>query len=335
MHDRAEKKYTLQNMYMIIPVIILSTLTGTASVGIGSIAGDDQAVQKYLNFGIGGLNLIAAILTTLNNFLRFAQLGESNRVAGIAWGKFQRLIAVELALNPNDRMDSLDFLKICRADLDRLIEQSPPIPDSIIAEFEIEFKDKPKLRRPDICHGLDHTHVFDSSKSRLKDLTSEAALMLMHKKKMLRQEIIPDLDRMISNAVKSNFEKRQKDIEDLMKTNMPKDQQAYYKAAEADFRVLIDQRKKALEATKGLSKVIGTESFEITNPLRSLSSAGALANVKQRVIAQENSDIVVSIPEANTMVSAEEIAVEVPKKIETVVVPEDSTATTQEVKTEE
>ncbi len=336
MHDRAEKKYTLQNMYMIIPVIILSTLTGTASVGIGSIAGDDQAVQKYLNFGIGGLNLIAAILTTLNNFLRFAQLGESNRVAGIAWGKFQRLIAVELALNPNDRMDSLDFLKICRADLDRLIEQSPPIPDTIIAEFEIEFKDKPKLRRPDICHGLDHTHVFDSSKSRLKDLTSEAALMLMHKKKMLRQEIIPDLDRMISNAVKSNFEKKQKDIEDLMKTNMPKDQQAYYKAAEANFSVLIDQRKKALAATKGLSKVIGTESFEMTNPLRSLVGTSIKDTaVKHRVIAQENPDIIVTVPEGNTMATVEEIAVEVPKKIETVVVPEDSTVTTQEVKTEE
>ena len=182
MHDRAEKKYTVKNMYMTIPVIILSTLTGTASVGIGSIAGNDEQVQKYLNFAIGGLSLIAGILTTLNNFLRFAQLGESNRVAGIAWGKFQRLISVELALHPNDRMDSLDFLKICRADLDRLIEQSPPIPDSIIAEFEVEFRDKPKLRRPDICHGLDHTHVYDNTQTRLKDLTSEAALMLMHKK---------------------------------------------------------------------------------------------------------------------------------------------------------
>ena len=150
MHDKAEKQYTRLNMNMTIPVIILSTLTGTASVGLSSIAGGNAEVGKYLNFGIGGLSLIAGILTTLNNFLRYAQLSESNRVAAVAWGKFQRLIAVELALNPNERMDSLDFLKICRADLDRLIEQSPAIPDNVIAEFEDEFRDMPKLRRPDI-----------------------------------------------------------------------------------------------------------------------------------------------------------------------------------------
>ena len=97
MHDRAEKEYTQKNMLMTIPVIILSTITGTASVGISSIAGGDETIQKYMNFGIGGLSLVAGILTTLNNFLRYAQLSESNRVAAVSWGKFQRLIAVELA----------------------------------------------------------------------------------------------------------------------------------------------------------------------------------------------------------------------------------------------
>lgn len=328
MHDRAEKKYTLKNMYMTIPVIILSTLTGTASVGIGSIAGNDEQVQKYLNFGIGGLSLIAGILTTLNNFLRFAQLGESNRVAGIAWGKFQRLISVELALHPNDRMDSLDFLKICRADLDRLIEQSPPIPDSIIEEFEVEFKDKPKLRRPDICHGLDHTHVYDNTQTRLKDLTSEAALMLMHKKKMMRQEILPDLDRMIANAVSDSLAKKKQELDSLLKSTNIKDPLSLYKAAEADFKVLLEQRKKALDSTNllGLNKnVVNTETFEFTNPLRGMTItsgntmlSGATAviqeeekphEVKHRNIAIEE-DVAVTVSES-VVESAEE------KKIET------------------
>lgn len=329
MHDRAEKKYTVKNMYMTIPVIILSTLTGTASVGIGSIAGNDEQVQRYLNFAIGGLSLIAGILTTLNNFLRFAQLGESNRVAGIAWGKFQRLISVELALHPNDRMDSLDFLKICRADLDRLIEQSPPIPDSIIEEFEVEFKDKPKLRRPDICHGLDHTHVYDNTQSRLKDLTSEAALMLMHKKKMMRQEILPDLDRMIANAVNDSMAKKRQELEGLLKSSNVKDPLSLYKAAEADFKVLLEQRKKAMETTNvmGLNKnVVNTEVFEFTNPLRGMtvSSGNTMivtevqeedkpTTVKHRNIAPEE-DVAVTVTES-AVVLAEEPVVE--KKIET------------------
>ncbi len=286
MHDRAEKKYTNKNMYMTIPVIILSTLTGTASVGIGSIAGDNEEFQKYLNFGIGGVSLIAGILTTLNNFLRFAQLSESNKVAGIAWGKFQRLIAVELALKPDERMDSLDFLKICRADLDRLIEQSPPIPDSIIAEFEKEFKDRPNLRRPDICHGLDHTHVYDNSQSRLKTLTSEAAITLMHKKRVLRQEILPDLDKMIEGAVKSNLERKKQEIEEAVRAATAANEGAsrsggridpsgLLNQTESKLKDLVSLRRKQVSVNPMVSiseslatgKGTGNEMFSFTNPL--------------------------------------------------------------------
>lgn len=251
MHDKAEKIYTAKNMRMTIPVIILSTLTGTASVGISSIAGGNEEVQKYLNFGIGGVSLIAAILTTLNNFLRYAQLSESNRVAGVSWGKLQRAIAVELALNPLERMDSLDFLKICRADLDRLIEQSPAIPDDVIASFEREFADNKKLRRPDICHGLDHTRVFDSTQSRLKNMTSDAALMLLQKKKALKQEIVPDLDKMIESAVAATTERTKREIEEKLAAAKPRepeftkpDSTSLFRASEADFRTLLEQRRR-------------------------------------------------------------------------------------------
>ncbi len=284
MHDRSEKMYTKKNMYMTIPVIILSTLTGTASVGIGSIAGGDEEFQKYLNFGIGGVSLIAGILTTLNNFLRFAQLSESNKVAGVAWGKFQRLIAVELALKPDERMDSLDFLKICRADLDRLIEQSPPIPDSIIYAFEREFKDRPNLRRPDICHGLDHTHVYDNSQSRLKALTSDAALTLMHKKRLLRQEILPDLDKMIEGVVKVNLDKRKQEIEEAVKAATSAEPERtgarvnptnLFNQTESRLKDLVSLRKKqvSLNPMLSISETLntggkaGNELFTFVNPL--------------------------------------------------------------------
>ena len=269
MHDRAEKEYYTKNMGMTIPVIILSTITGTASVGLSSIAGDNADIQKYMNFGIGGVSLIAGILTTLNNFLRYAQLSESNRVAGVAWGKFQRFVAIELAQNPIDRMDSLDFLKVCRAELDRLIEQSPPIPDSIIAAFEREFKDRPKLHRPDICHGLDHTRVYDSSKTRLNDMIAEATLHLKHKKKLLRNEIIPDLDRIIEAKIEQKD--KNKVVSAPSSRNLPGTMLA---GDEVAFRALIEKRRKATQNaapvateevvapvdTSSVSVVIGEES---------------------------------------------------------------------------
>lgn len=202
LHDRCEKKYSMMNMWITVPVIILSTLTGTANFAIdGFVPGDDPEMKKYIQAGIGGVSIFAGILTTLGNFLRFAQGSESHRVAGIAWGKFQRQIAVELAINPNDRLDCMDFLKICRAELDRLIEQSPPIPDDVIKEFKKEFEDKKDVKKPEICDGMEHTSVFKDTSAQLRQLTSEAALHLMHKKKMLREEIVPDIDKMIVRVV--------------------------------------------------------------------------------------------------------------------------------------
>lgn len=202
LHDRCEKKYSLLNMGITIPVIILSTLTGTANFALdGFISPDDQDAKKYAQAGIGAVSIFAGILTTLGNFLRFAQGSESHRVAGIAWGKFQRQIAVELAIAPKDRIDCMDFLKICRAELDRLIEQSPPVPDDVITEFKKEFEDKPEVKKPEICDGMEHTTVFDNRESALKFISSEAALMLYHKKKMLREEVIPDLGKLINKEV--------------------------------------------------------------------------------------------------------------------------------------
>jgi hypothetical protein len=202
LHDRCEKKYSRLNMGITIPVIILSTLTGTANFALdGFIPAGDENSKKYAQAGIGAVSIFAGILTTLGNFLRYAQGSESHRVAGISWGKFQRQIAVELAIHPNERLDAMDFLKICRAEMDRLIEQSPPIPDDVIKEFHTEFKSKVDIKKPEIVGGLEHTHVFEDKASRLKMITGEAALTLMHKKKILRQEIVPDLEKMIKKEV--------------------------------------------------------------------------------------------------------------------------------------
>ena len=206
LHDRCEKKYSKLNMGITIPVIILSTLTGTANFALdGFIPADNQDMKKYAQAGIGAVSIFAGILTTLGNFLRYAQGSESHRVAGIAWGKFQRQIAVELAIHPNERLDSMDFLKICRAELDRLIEQSPAIPDDVIREFLIEFKDKKEIKKPEIVGGMEHTHVFEDRGQRLKVITGEMALNLMHKKKILRDSIVPDLEKMISTAVEKKI----------------------------------------------------------------------------------------------------------------------------------
>jgi len=206
MHDKCEKKMNFNNLWMTVPVIILSTLTGSASFVMNSLVGDNPTSQKYAQIGIGSVSIFTGILTTLGNFFRYAQSSESNRVAGIAWGKFQRQIAVELALHPNERIDCSDFLTMCRAELDRLIEQSPPIPDYIVIEFENEFENVPVLKRPDIAHGVEHTRIYKNNDNRLKQLVADAAVFMKQKKKTWHEALLPDLEKKMD----TEFDKRLK-----------------------------------------------------------------------------------------------------------------------------
>jgi hypothetical protein len=253
LHDQSEKVFHMKNLLVNIPVIILSTLGGTANFAAQSLFEDDENGKKYASFAIGGISIFAGMLTTIGNYLRYAQLEESHRVASITWGKFQRLLAVELSLNPNDRMDSLDFLKICRAELDRLIEQSPPIPKDIIHRFEGKFGSIKDLKRPDICGALEHTSVFQSSETRLKNMAAEAALMLRRKRQTLNELVSPQIEKKISEQVELRvqeaIEERKKKLEaeiELKKLEAKKTQD--------DFDRALDERKKKIQEEIDLEK---------------------------------------------------------------------------------
>jgi len=252
LHDKSEKFFHSKNLWISLPVIILTTLGGTANFGIQSLFDNDTS-KKYASFAIGGISLAAGLLTTIGNYLRYAQLEESHRVASIAWGKFQRLIAVELALKPDDRIDSLDFLKICRADLDRLIEQSPPIPEHAISLFEQEFGMIKDLKKPDICGALEHTRVFESSETRLKQVAADAALLIKHKKNTLSEFLSPKIQETIKQQVDERImeaiDERKKRLEEeieLQKESSRKEQE--------EMQRLFDERQKRIQEEIDIEK---------------------------------------------------------------------------------
>ena len=146
LHDAAEKKYSRRNMWVTIPVIVLSTLTGTANFGLGSTV--PAALQTIAQLTIGGVSVLTGIISTVANFLRYAQKMESHRGASISWGKLYRKISVELSLGRPQREACMDFILVCRSELDRLTEQSPSIPEKILKSFRAEFTDKVELTDP-------------------------------------------------------------------------------------------------------------------------------------------------------------------------------------------
>tara|TARA_B110000285_G_scaffold158655_1_gene177025 strand:+ start:1747 stop:2841 length:1095 start_codon:yes stop_codon:yes gene_type:complete len=180
LHSRSEKAYRFRNYSFTIPVIILSTLTGTANFAMDSFVPEEN--KQIAMACVGGVNIFAGILSTLQNFLRYAELMESHRSCEVQWSKFGRNIAVELALDPRRRKPADDFLKVCRSEYDRLIEQSPPIDDPIIKQFKYNFKGT-DIRKPDICNGLDRCKIFVPSEDEKKeDIVASAGVKLLNLK---------------------------------------------------------------------------------------------------------------------------------------------------------
>jgi len=161
LHMRSEKLYRKRNYSFTIPVIILSTLTGTANFAMDSFVPEEN--KQVAMACVGGVNIFAGILSTLQNFLRYAELMEGHRVAEVSWSKFSREISVELALEPDMRKPAFDFLTVCRAEFDRLIEQSPTIDDSIISQYNSKFMKKKKKKKG--SNGIESTTSVDTSGS--------------------------------------------------------------------------------------------------------------------------------------------------------------------------
>ena len=117
MHSKSQDIYARVHAYFTIPVIIISTLTGTANFALERFGPDVQNIAVMI---IGAFNIIAAIISTIAQFLRVAEINEGHRVAAIAWDKFARNIKIELAKNPIDRRSASELLKICKEEFDRL-----------------------------------------------------------------------------------------------------------------------------------------------------------------------------------------------------------------------
>ena len=184
LHHHSEKRYRCRNFAFTIPVIILSTLTGTANFAMDSFVPQEQ---KKMAMGIvGGFNIFAGIMSTLQNFLRYAELMEGHRSSSVSWSKFSRNITVELALDEKRRKPAGDFLKICRAEFDRLVEQSPSIDDKIIISFDRVFKDN-DIIRPEICNGLKKCKIYKPSKEeKLTSILTNVSGKLLAKKENLK-----------------------------------------------------------------------------------------------------------------------------------------------------
>jgi hypothetical protein len=122
-HYDLASRLAQDNIRFGVPVVILTSLVGTsvfASIG--------RTVDIWLRIGIGMISVLAAVLASLQTFLRFGERAEKHRSAAELWASIRREIDEMLALHPTylaSRGDPQKYLDDLRRRMDEIAQQSP------------------------------------------------------------------------------------------------------------------------------------------------------------------------------------------------------------------
>jgi hypothetical protein len=136
MHEKTNKKYYCLNLWFNIPSIIISTITGS---GTFAVSNNNHTSTPVILIIIGFMNIFAAILTGIINYMNFGKKMEVHKNAAIEWNKFSRKIIIELDKIRSYRINVNKFILELNNEYDYLFEYYPSIPNDIIKWFHLSF----------------------------------------------------------------------------------------------------------------------------------------------------------------------------------------------------
>ena len=144
---------------MTYPTIIIASITGVGGFAVlspGGTSGPTSASTQFtivlVQYVFASLNVLSGMLTSISKFSNNAQRSEEHSVMAVRFGEYYRNIDMELSLARKDRVPVLEFVKKCRDEYDKLLKESPDIPQESILAYNKEFPNA--INKPDVCNGL-------------------------------------------------------------------------------------------------------------------------------------------------------------------------------------
>ncbi len=120
---RIAQRLSRFNVALGIPIVILTTFAGTS---IFATLGETGIVGFKIIVGL--VSVLAAVLASLQTFLRFSERAEKHRVAATRWAAIRREIDEMVSLHPvypESRGDPKRYLDNLRDRIDKLTTESP------------------------------------------------------------------------------------------------------------------------------------------------------------------------------------------------------------------
>lgn len=158
LHNHARLYFKKQNDYLSYPSIVIASITGVGGFAVLNPNGNEDASDEtrftimIIQYIFAFFNVVGGILTSISKFSQSLSLSQAHSVMCVQYSKFYRNIDMELSLDIKDRTCVVDFVKKCREEYDRLLDDAPDIPAISIQAFNIEFPDREN--KPDVCNGL-------------------------------------------------------------------------------------------------------------------------------------------------------------------------------------
>jgi hypothetical protein len=166
LHNNSCSLYKKRNLYISIPASIFSYIAGVIILFSNELNTNNTANTFYnkttaayntdsstLRIIVGIIAIISGILSNFQEMFTFKEEGEKHRIAALRFLSFFREISCELSLEPSFRSSPADYITIKRFEFDKILEQSPNIPDIIISRFNKRFG-KLHIHKPDPTIGL-------------------------------------------------------------------------------------------------------------------------------------------------------------------------------------
>lgn len=149
LHIECHNKFKRKYYYFTIPIIILSSLTGSANLALGSFSNEND--NKFINLVIGILGIVITVISTLNNFFNFQSRKIEHYNSSKEWFRICRLIEIELSLQRLKRHNVNNFLHLILQEIERIHSSQPNIRTDVINNFLKKYKKKNiELNLPEI-----------------------------------------------------------------------------------------------------------------------------------------------------------------------------------------
>lgn len=159
LHNKSISYYKRNNLYISIPASVFGYIAGTTT-----LLSNDLFRDSWGKSLIGICGIFAGILSNFQQMFTFKELSEQHRMASLRFISFFRDISSELTISPENRTNPIDYITLKRLELDKMLEQSPSIPETIIQEFNSKTKNKNGLHKPEICNILETILPYSNNK---------------------------------------------------------------------------------------------------------------------------------------------------------------------------